>query len=346
MRCSGSSAPRSTAACRMSRCARPRPRRRSGRRAASSTSSRRCSASIHSPAGSRCSRCWRCGCSSASISRSRPRACSSSGRARSRAFSYPVAAWLSQRIGLVNTMVFTHIPSSIFLILAAFAPNLIVALALLLARSALSQMDVPTRTSYVMAVVTPAERTAAASVTAVPRSLAVVDQPGADRRAARDAGRRAAVHRLRRAQDRLRPGAALLVPPREAAGGAGIAFAHSPHGPAPRRLAKFAPTATQETLRRNPMNRRSLLALAALGAATALALSPPSRKAVISLAAAQRALHPAARAGLGRRYRRAADRRQAVAEMGQAGRDREQAGRRRDRGDHGVHRRERRSYAS
>jgi MFS family permease len=88
------------------------------------------------------------------------------------AFSYPVAAWLAKRIGLINTMVYTHIPSSIFLILAAFSPNLILALALLLLRSALSQMDVPTRTSYVMAVVTPAERTAAASVTAVPRSLA------------------------------------------------------------------------------------------------------------------------------------------------------------------------------
>jgi MFS family permease len=88
------------------------------------------------------------------------------------AFSYPVAAWIARRIGLVNTMVFTHIPSSVFLILAAFAPNLYVALALLLLRSALSQMDVPTRTSYVMAVVTPPERPAAASVTAVPRSLA------------------------------------------------------------------------------------------------------------------------------------------------------------------------------
>ena len=85
---------------------------------------------------------------------------------------FPVAAWLSGRIGLINTMVFTHIPSSVFLILAAFSPNLILTLALLLLRSALSQMDVPTRTSYVMAVVTPAERTAAASVTAVPRSLA------------------------------------------------------------------------------------------------------------------------------------------------------------------------------
>jgi MFS family permease len=88
------------------------------------------------------------------------------------AFSYPLAARIAKRIGLVNTMVFTHIPSSIFLILAAFSPYLPLTLALLLARAALSQMDVPTRTSYVMAVVTPEERPAAASVTAIPRSLA------------------------------------------------------------------------------------------------------------------------------------------------------------------------------
>ena len=93
------------------------------------------------------------------------------------AFSYPVAAWLAKRIGLINTMVYTHIPSSVFLIVAAFAPNLYVALGLLLLRSALSQMDVPTRTSYVMAVVTPAERAAAASFTAVPRSLASAISP-------------------------------------------------------------------------------------------------------------------------------------------------------------------------
>jgi MFS family permease len=93
------------------------------------------------------------------------------------AFSYPVAARLSRRIGLVNTMVFTHIPSSVCLIVAAFAPSLPVVMGLLLLRSALSQMDVPTRTSYVMAVVTPAERTAAASVTAVPRSLAASLSP-------------------------------------------------------------------------------------------------------------------------------------------------------------------------
>jgi MFS family permease len=94
------------------------------------------------------------------------------------AFSYPVAAWLAARIGLVNTMVFTHIPSSVLLILAAFSPNLYLTLALLLLRAALSQMDVPTRTSYVMAVVTPDERAAAASVTAVPRSLAAAISPG------------------------------------------------------------------------------------------------------------------------------------------------------------------------
>jgi len=93
------------------------------------------------------------------------------------AFSYPVAARLARRIGLVNTMVFTHIPSSIFLILAAFSSNLYVTLGLLLLRAALSQMDVPTRTSYVMAVVTPAERATAASVTAVPRSLAAAISP-------------------------------------------------------------------------------------------------------------------------------------------------------------------------
>jgi MFS family permease len=88
------------------------------------------------------------------------------------ALSFPVAGWLARHFGLVNTMVFTHIPSSLCLIGAAFAPNLTAVLALLLVRAALTQMDVPTRTSYVMAVVTPAERASAASVTAVPRSLA------------------------------------------------------------------------------------------------------------------------------------------------------------------------------
>ena len=93
------------------------------------------------------------------------------------AISQLLAAPLAQRIGLVNTMVFTHIPSSACLIGAAFAPTLPLALTLLLVRSALSQMDVPARSAFVMSVVTPEERPAAASFTAVPRSLASAASP-------------------------------------------------------------------------------------------------------------------------------------------------------------------------
>lgn len=88
------------------------------------------------------------------------------------AASYFVATWIAARIGLINTMVFTHLPANIFLMLAPFAPDANWAIAALVARSLLSQMDVPTRTSYVMATVTPAERPAASSFTNVPRSLA------------------------------------------------------------------------------------------------------------------------------------------------------------------------------
>ncbi len=88
------------------------------------------------------------------------------------AFSYLVAVRIAHRIGLVNTMVFTHLPSSVLLIIVPFVPDLGWVIALLLVRSALSQMDVPTRSSYVMAIVSPGERAAAASVTSVPRSLA------------------------------------------------------------------------------------------------------------------------------------------------------------------------------
>lgn len=87
------------------------------------------------------------------------------------------APWVARRLGLINTMVFTHIPSSLCLIGAAFANSLALALALLFMRSALSQMDVPTRSAFVMGVVTPAERAAAASFTAVPRSLAAAASP-------------------------------------------------------------------------------------------------------------------------------------------------------------------------
>jgi predicted MFS family arabinose efflux permease len=93
------------------------------------------------------------------------------------AASFLVAVPLSERFGLINTMVFTHLPSNVLLILVPFAPNLPTAIILLLARSALSQVDVPTRASYVMAVVRPEERAAAASVTAVPRSLASALSP-------------------------------------------------------------------------------------------------------------------------------------------------------------------------
>ncbi|MEO7337305.1 MAG: MFS transporter [Caldimonas sp.] len=93
------------------------------------------------------------------------------------AASQLAAPWVARRIGLLNTMVFTHIPANLCLVAAAFAPTLPLALVLLFARSALSQMDVPTRTAFVMAVVTPAERAAAASFTAVPRSLASAASP-------------------------------------------------------------------------------------------------------------------------------------------------------------------------
>ncbi len=93
------------------------------------------------------------------------------------ACSQLVAAPLAYRIGLINTMVFTHLPANVFLILAALAPTLGVTLLLLVMRSLLSQMDVPARSSYVMAVVQPTERPAAASLTAVPRSLAAALSP-------------------------------------------------------------------------------------------------------------------------------------------------------------------------
>jgi MFS family permease len=93
------------------------------------------------------------------------------------AVSYLIAVPISERFGLINTMVFTHLPANILLILVPFAPNLAIAVALLIARSALSEMDVPTRTSYVMAIVKPEERPATASITAVPRSLASALSP-------------------------------------------------------------------------------------------------------------------------------------------------------------------------
>lgn len=93
------------------------------------------------------------------------------------AASQLAAPALARRIGLVNTMVFTHLPANLCLVAAAVAPSLPLALTLLGVRALLSQMDVPTRTAYVMSVVTPPERSAAASFTAVPRSLASAASP-------------------------------------------------------------------------------------------------------------------------------------------------------------------------
>ncbi len=93
------------------------------------------------------------------------------------AVSQLIAPKVAERIGLVNTMVFTHIPASICLIVAAFVPSLELAFALLFIRALLSQMDVPVRSAFVMEVVTPGERAAAASFTAVPRSLASAISP-------------------------------------------------------------------------------------------------------------------------------------------------------------------------
>jgi MFS family permease len=87
------------------------------------------------------------------------------------------ASRIAARIGLVNTMVFTHLPSNVLLILVPLMPNLTLAIAVLLLRFSLSQMDVPTRQSYVMAVVEPGERSAAAGVTGIARTTGAAISP-------------------------------------------------------------------------------------------------------------------------------------------------------------------------
>jgi MFS family permease len=87
------------------------------------------------------------------------------------------AGWVASKIGLINTMVFTHLPSNVLLILVPLMPNLPLAIAMLLARFSISQMDVPTRQSYTMAVVDPDERSAAAGVTGIARSIGASISP-------------------------------------------------------------------------------------------------------------------------------------------------------------------------
>jgi MFS family permease len=93
------------------------------------------------------------------------------------AVSSLLAAPIAARIGLINTMVFTHIPSNVLLILVPLMPNLPLAILVLLLRFSLSQMDVPTRQSYVMAVVDPDERSAAAGVTGIARTTGAAISP-------------------------------------------------------------------------------------------------------------------------------------------------------------------------
>jgi MFS family permease len=87
------------------------------------------------------------------------------------------AAWVARRIGLVNTMVFTHLPSNVLLILVPLMPSAWLAIIVLLLRFSISQMDVPTRQSYMMAVVSPDERSAAAGVNGVARSIGAAISP-------------------------------------------------------------------------------------------------------------------------------------------------------------------------
>ncbi|HET7499764.1 MAG TPA: MFS transporter [Kofleriaceae bacterium] len=94
------------------------------------------------------------------------------------AVSHLGAAWLARRIGLVNTMVFTHIPSSLLLVTVAFAPSFAVAAVLFLLREGLVEMDVPTRQSYVLAVVEPGERTVVSGITMLVRLAAWAVAPG------------------------------------------------------------------------------------------------------------------------------------------------------------------------
>jgi hypothetical protein len=88
------------------------------------------------------------------------------------AVSHVAAAWLAARIGLVNTMEWTHLPSSLFLVAAPAAPTASIATGLFLAREGLVEMEVPTRQSYVMAIVKPDDRTFASGVTNVTRNVA------------------------------------------------------------------------------------------------------------------------------------------------------------------------------
>ena len=130
-----------------------------------------------------------------------------------------LAARIAAKIGLINTMVFTHIPSNILLILVPLMPNLALAITALLLRFSISQMDVPTRQSYTMAVVAPDERSAASGVTSIARSVGAAISPYADGHLPGHPGAdQRAVLPVRGVEDRLRPAAVPELPLDQAAG--------------------------------------------------------------------------------------------------------------------------------
>ncbi|KAI1692692.1 hypothetical protein DdX_21132 [Ditylenchus destructor] len=121
------------------------------------------------------------------------------------AASQLAAPAVAQRIGLLNTMVFTHLPANVCLVLAAVAPSLPVALALLMIRSSLSSMDVPTRTAYVMAVVDARRTQCGRELHRRAAKPGRGHQPDAQRRAVRSGMDLAAAGRMRTSEDHLRP---------------------------------------------------------------------------------------------------------------------------------------------
>ncbi len=130
-----------------------------------------------------------------------------------------VAVRVARRIGLVNTMVVTHLPSNVLLILVPLMPTLPLAVAVLFLRFSISQMDVPTRQSYTMAVVSPDERSAAAGVTGVARTTDAALSPViAGPLFASPALMGVPFFLAGRAEDRLRPAAVAVVPRAQAAG--------------------------------------------------------------------------------------------------------------------------------
>ena len=136
------------------------------------------------------------------------------------AASSVLAGWLGERFGLLNTMVFSHLPSNLLLVLIPLAPTLGWAIALLLGRSVLSQMDVPARQAYVAALVDPEERTAAAGLHECGATPRPAVRAGARHRVDGDGGRDP-VPRRRRPEGGVRRGSVLHVPPSAAAGGVG-----------------------------------------------------------------------------------------------------------------------------